>query len=190
MRRRRPAPGRPPPRCGRGRATAGASRARLRTRGRPPPPRPAPASRTRARTRGTCTRRSALFASALHVALHELLGVLLEDVVDLVEQIVEVFLELLALLGELTASRPGLVALRRLLRPRLLLLLLCHGRSSWPLPGEAAGPRRWGARSPAGPGTSPAGPRRTSGRPRRIRRTAPARCPRWRRSSRAAAWCC
>ena len=42
-----------------------------------------------------------LFAASLHVALHELLGVLLEDVVDLVEELVDVFLDLLALLGNL-----------------------------------------------------------------------------------------
>lgn len=54
-----------------------------------------------------------LLAASLHVALDELLGVLLEDVVDLVQQVVEVFLELLALLGQLTASRPGVVAALR-----------------------------------------------------------------------------
>src|SRR5207237_9808754 len=40
-----------------------------------------------------------LFRS-LDVALDELLGVLFEDVVDLVEKLVDVFLDLLALLGE------------------------------------------------------------------------------------------
>src|SRR2546426_847747 len=71
--------------------------------------------------------RHALLAAALHVALDELLGVLLEDVVDLVEELVDVFLDLLALLGQLRA-RGGSVAtaFSRLRRPGLFLLLFCH----------------------------------------------------------------
>src|SRR5215475_2406794 len=71
--------------------------------------------------------RHALFTASLHVALDELLSVLLQDVVDLVEELVDVFLDLLALLGQLGA-RGGSVttAFCGLCRPGLFLLLLCH----------------------------------------------------------------
>src|SRR5437773_7009897 len=67
-----------------------------------------------------------LLAAPLHVALDELLGVLLEDVVDLVEQLVDVFLDLLALLGDLGAGGSAVTAFGGLARPGFLLLLLCH----------------------------------------------------------------
>jgi len=51
-----------------------------------------------------------LLAAALDVALHELLGVFLEDIVDLVQQVIQLFLDLLALLGQVGASRAGVVA--------------------------------------------------------------------------------
>src|SRR5215831_17496147 len=70
-----------------------------------------------------------LFAPALDVALHELLGILLEDVVDLVEDLVELLLDLLALLRQLGARR-RLVAVGLPFRPLyLLLLLLGHDAS-------------------------------------------------------------
>src|SRR4029079_17708664 len=67
-------------------------------------------------------------APALHVALHELLGVLLEDVVDLVEELVDVFLDLLALLGDLGIGGGAVpTTLRPLVRAGFFSLLLCHG---------------------------------------------------------------
>src|SRR6266550_2719498 len=63
-------------------------------------------SRTPAHTACSGTRRSAsLLAASLHVALDELLCVFLEDVIDLVEELVDVFLDLLALLGQLRTRR-------------------------------------------------------------------------------------
>src|SRR5262245_45511201 len=67
-----------------------------------------------------------LLAAALHVALDELLGVLLEDVVDLVEELVDVFLDLLALLGQLRARSRSVSTFRGLVWPDFLLFLLCH----------------------------------------------------------------
>src|SRR5262249_7896277 len=154
--------------------------------------------------------------AALDIALDEFLCIFLEDLVDLVEQVVEILLDLLALLGQLTTPRAGLFALRGFGRPCLLPLLFSHGRSppgprepSRPTPKRRQGlsspyrlgyrgfaplpqsiarvPRRSEARCPAGPGTSPAGPRRRSGRPHPIGKTKPGRSPRWRRSWRAAA---
>src|SRR6266403_150154 len=83
---------------------------------------------------------SVRLASPLHVALHELLGVLFEDVIDLVEQLVDVFLDLLALLGELRTTVSAFTALGGLAGPRFLLLLFCHmtlrgTRSCRPAPG-------------------------------------------------------
>src|SRR5437016_9481694 len=69
---------------------------------------------------------SRLLAASLDVALHELLGVLLEDVVDLVEELVDVLLDLLALLGDLGARLSAVTALRGLRGPGLFSLLLCH----------------------------------------------------------------
>src|SRR3990170_7422588 len=80
-----------------------------------------------------------LLAAPLHVALHELLGVLLEDIVDLIQEVVEVLLDLLALLGELRIGPGGVVVAFGLGRPRLLLLLFSHER---PPPG----PRNRGRR--------------------------------------------
>src|SRR3989442_14938066 len=90
-------------------------------------------SRNHARSRAPGPRRSApLLASALHVALHELLGVFLEDVVDLVKELVDVLLHLLALLGDLrTGGRPVAAALVGLGRPCFLLFLLCHVAPPW-----------------------------------------------------------
>src|SRR3989454_2868445 len=71
--------------------------------------------------------RHRLLAAALHVALHELLGVFLEDVVDLVKELVDVLLDLLALLRDLgTGGSAFAAAFVRLGRPCFLLLLLCH----------------------------------------------------------------
>src|SRR5581483_8458816 len=64
-----------------------------------------------------------LLAAPLDVALHELLGVLLQDVVDLVEELVEVLLDLLALLRHLGVGCAAL-GLPVVLRPLHLLLLL------------------------------------------------------------------
>src|SRR2546422_9699234 len=73
-----------------------------------------------------------LLACALHVALHELLGVFLEDVVDLVKELVDVLLDLLALLGDLrTGGRTVAAALVGLGRPCFLLFLLCHVAPPW-----------------------------------------------------------
>src|SRR5439155_11485540 len=67
-----------------------------------------------------------------HVALHELLGVFLEDVVDLVKELVDVLLDLLALLGDLrTGGRTVAAALVGLGRPCFLLFLLCHVAPPW-----------------------------------------------------------
>src|SRR6266508_1173709 len=63
-----------------------------------------------------------LFAPFLHVLLHELFGVLLEHVVDLVEQGVQLLLELLALLGYL-GRRLNVRLLGFLLAVRAPLLL-------------------------------------------------------------------
>src|SRR5439155_4767933 len=62
----------------------------------------------------------------LHVGLHELLGVLLQDLVDLVQDLVHLLLQLLALGGRLTL--PGLSGslATTLLLGALLLLLLRH----------------------------------------------------------------
>src|SRR6266567_7674161 len=134
---------------------------------------------------------SRLLAAALDVALHELLGVLLEDIVDLVEEVVEVLLDLLALLGDLGIRPRRVIAAFGLGRSRFLLLLLGHERLLLgPDTGPAPGPRSSAGRSPAGPGTSPACLHTTSRRPRRIRRRALARYPRSRRSWQAVAWCC
>src|SRR5712691_10399240 len=134
---------------------------------------------------------SRLLAAALDVALHELLGVLLEDIVDLVQEVVEVLLDLLALLGDLGVRPRRIVAAFGLGRSRFLLLLRSHERLLLgPQTGPAPGPRSSAGLSPAGPGTSPACPHTTSRRPRPIRRRALGRCPRWHRSWRAAAWYC
>src|SRR5262245_66221117 len=70
---------------------------------------------------------TALLASALHVTLHELLGVLLEDVVDFVQELVDVFLDLLALLGKLGTTRsPIATVLGGLGRSCFLLFLFRH----------------------------------------------------------------
>src|SRR6266404_1110589 len=55
-----------------------------------------------------------------------LLGVLLEDVIDLVEELVDVFLDLLALLGQLRARGCPVSTFRGLRRPDFFLFLLCH----------------------------------------------------------------
>jgi len=73
--------------------------------------------------------RHQLLTAALDVALHELLGVLLEDVVDLVEKLVDVFLDLLALLGELRTAGGAVAALCGLGGPGLFLLLLLSHRA-------------------------------------------------------------
>src|SRR5262249_24437257 len=132
---RRPMASAPPSRPWSGRSsrrrpTGPARRRRWRSPGRPrPSPAPGRAARRSRRRPDSGTRRSArrLLAAPLDVALHELLGVLLEDVVDLVEDLVELLLDLLALLLEL-GVRLGVLALRRTLRPLYLLLLLVgHG---------------------------------------------------------------
>src|SRR5574341_599321 len=63
-----------------------------------------------------------LFAPFLHILLHELFGVLLQHVVDLVEQGVKLLLELLALLGYL-GRRLNVRLLGFLLAVRAPLLL-------------------------------------------------------------------
>src|SRR5712691_5961519 len=179
----------------------------MKDRPRPSSPR-GDTSRTHLRTDCNGTRRSAygsgpspssafpavrarLLAAALDVALHELLGVLLEDIVDLVQEVVEVLLDLLALLGDLGVRPRRLVATFGLGRSRFFLLLLSHERLLLgPQTGPAPGPRSSAGLSPAGPGTSPACPRTTSRRPRPIRRRAPGLYLRWHRSWRAAAWYC
>src|SRR5262249_53008805 len=60
--------------------------------------------------------RHALLAASLHVALDELLSVLFEDVVDLVEKLVDVFLDLLAFFSQLGARRCSVPTFRRLRR--------------------------------------------------------------------------
>src|SRR6266542_1406582 len=77
-----------------------------------------------------------LLPAALHVALHELLGILFEDIVDLVQEVIEILLDLLALFGELRVGPGGVVVAVGLGRPRLLLLLFSHERSP---PGPEAG---------------------------------------------------
>src|SRR5690606_5864955 len=68
-----------------------------------------------------------LLPSLLHVRLHEVLGVGLEDLVDLVQQVVELGLDLLALLGLARDLLDDLVALGR----RLLLLVLTFGHGGF-----------------------------------------------------------
>src|SRR5467141_3002278 len=93
-----------------------------------------------------------LLAASLDVALHELLGVLLEDVVDLVQEVVEVLLDLLAFLGELRVCPGRVVPAFGLGGSRFLLLLFSHERSPpGPGSGPAPGPRSSGGRSPADP---------------------------------------
>src|SRR5262249_30053514 len=70
--------------------------------------------------------RHALLAPSLYVALHEFLGVLFEDVVDLVEKLVDVLLDLLALLGDLGVGRCAVAVVRRLARSGLFPFLLSH----------------------------------------------------------------
>jgi hypothetical protein len=79
-------------------------------------------------------------SAALDVALHELLGVLLEDLVDLVQQIVQLLGQLLALLRQLRLADAllAVLVLGRLRRLHVGLGLprrLCHDRitSSVPL---------------------------------------------------------
>src|SRR5688572_27775952 len=67
-----------------------------------------------------------LLAAPLHVALDELLGVFLEDVVDLVQQLVDVFFDLLALLGDFGAGASTVSTFGGLARSRLFSFLLCH----------------------------------------------------------------
>src|SRR6266498_2994269 len=71
-----------------------------------------------------------LLAPFLHVLLHELLGVLLQHLVDLVQEGVELLLQLLALLGDLGRGL-NVSLLRFLLAMRTPLLLgaaavFCH----------------------------------------------------------------
>src|SRR3990172_2809944 len=60
-----------------------------------------------------------LLAAALDVALHELLGVLLQHAVDLVYQLVDVFLDLLAALARLGHWLRRVLGRRALLAPLL-----------------------------------------------------------------------
>src|SRR5207247_9994803 len=62
--------------------------------------------------------------SPLHVVLHKLLSVLFQDVVDLVEELVDVFLDLRALLGELRTAATAFAPLGGFAGPRFLFLLL------------------------------------------------------------------
>src|SRR5579863_1796133 len=102
--------------------------------------------------RGRPTR---LLPALLHVVADELLGVLLEDLVDLVEQVIELGLQLLALRGR----RGGLGLLGRLFLARrrrraALLLLLCHQ----PTPRRSTVPTArpgWNFRPEAPPRTPP-----------------------------------
>src|ERR671925_509404 len=72
------------------------------------------------------------------VALHELFGVFLEDVVDLVKELVDVLLDLLALLRDLrTGVRAVAAAFVGLGRPCFLILLLCHVAPPWAQPFRA-----------------------------------------------------
>src|SRR5947208_1178172 len=73
--------------------------------------------------------RHPLLTTTLDVALDELFGILLEDVVDLVEELVDVFLDLFALLGELRAAGSAVAALGGLGGLGLLLLLLLSHRA-------------------------------------------------------------
>src|SRR3954464_7258108 len=66
----------------------------------------------------------ASLAALLHVPAHELLGVLLEDLIDFVEQLVELGLDLLALLARRAGLFDDLIGLRRGLA--LLLFSLSH----------------------------------------------------------------
>src|SRR5207302_7561580 len=84
-------------------------------------------SARRAARRGTGSWPS--FTTLLHVVLDELLGVLFQDVVDLIDELVHVFLELLARFDDLGA-RLGLVLGLRATPPGLsLFLLLLHAAS-------------------------------------------------------------
>jgi hypothetical protein len=75
-----------------------------------------------------------LLAALLHVALHEVLGVGLEHVVDLVEQLVELGLDLLAALALGRGFFDGLFPLRR--GCLLLLFSLCHVLQPFPAAGQ------------------------------------------------------
>jgi len=86
--------------------------------------------------------RHSLLAAPLYVALDELLGVLLEDVVDLVEELVDVFLDLLALLGQLRARGCSVAASRALSAAVFFLLLLSHLALHGARTGVAKPPRR------------------------------------------------
>src|SRR5262249_60651881 len=112
--------------------------------------------------------RGVLLSAALHVALDELLSVFLQDLVDLVQEVVQIFLELLSLLRQLGASRTtGVLAVGGLGRPRLFPLLLSHGAHLLAPMGPSPGPRPSAARSPARPGISPVDPPTTPGTRRR-----------------------
>jgi len=64
--------------------------------------------------------------SPLHVVLHKLLSVLFQDVVDLVEELVDVFLDLRALLGELRTAATAFAPLGGFAGPRFLVFC-CSG---------------------------------------------------------------
>src|SRR5262249_9182309 len=102
--------------------------------------------------------RTALLPAALDVVLDELLGVLLEDLVDLINQGVHLLFQLLALLRELLARLSRALAVVAGVTASLLLLLLRLGRgddrealggcasrrSRVVVHGRSPGRRRWG----------------------------------------------
>src|SRR6266498_1567994 len=115
-----------------------------------------------------------LFAPFLHVLLHELFGVLLEHVVDLVEQGVQLLLELLALLGYLGRRlNVGLLGFLLAVRTPLLLgattvlghrpllrassMIVSRGADDSAWKSGLCGQRRRRWRGSPGPSTSPEG---------------------------------
>src|SRR5215213_1341421 len=95
-----------------------------------------PGRRNAGPRRGSLTR---LLPALLDERLHEVLGVRLEDVVDLVEDRVDVLVELFLALRDVTlrGSLSLFLGLRGLLR---LLVLLCHERSPGDAMSRRAGP--------------------------------------------------
>src|SRR3972149_3697131 len=93
-----------------------------------------------------------LLPPALDIVPDELLGVLLQDLVNLVHQVVHLFLELLPLLGHAGLGLRGIIPLRRLLAPLDLPLLLAHDPPPTPPGSPADRPRSRTA--PGSPGSA------------------------------------
>src|SRR3989344_2376241 len=73
---------------------------------------------------------SRLLAAALNIGVHELLGILFQNFVDLIEEVIKVLLDFLALLCDFLIGSGCVAVARGLSRLRFLLLLFRHGSTS------------------------------------------------------------